>query len=433
MPRLRAPRISITVEKTTLANGLRVVCLPDRSSPSIFVAAYYDVGFRSEPEGRTGFAHLFEHLMFQGSTNLEKGKHDELTTGNGGWNNGSTRNDFTNYYEQMPSNALETTLFLEADRMRGIRLTPETLQNQIDVVKEEINVNVNNAPYGGFSWLQLPQVMFETFPNAHDAYGHFADLDAASLEDAQDFFDRYYAPGNCVLAVGGDCDPDTTFRMVETHFGDIPARAVPPTVDAREPVPASERRRTHTDPHAPEPALALAFRTPDPIEETEDYVATLLLAAVLTSGDASRLHRRLVKDDRIASHVGGRVGLVADALEVRGPAMFTIEAMYPGDPDPDRLLSAIDDEAGRLADGLEAEELGRFRTAYLADYLAWLDAQENAVMLAAALEQQRGDTSIINELPAILQAVTPEDIARLAATWLRPETRAVLDWRPGAA
>ncbi len=178
------------LERFTLPNGLRVVLAPDRSAPVIGVAVVYDVGIRSEPEGRTGFAHLFEHLMFQGSESLEKLAHFRYIQGSGGTFNGSTHIDYTDYYEMLPSNALERALFLEADRMRGPRLTEENLRNQVDVVKEEIRVNVLNRPYGGFPWLKVPPVMFDTFPNAHDGYGSFEDLEAATVPDAADFFEQ---------------------------------------------------------------------------------------------------------------------------------------------------------------------------------------------------------------------------------------------------
>ena len=429
MPKTRST--AIPIERTRLDNGLRVVFAPDRASQAIFVAVYYDVGFRSEPQGRTGFAHLFEHLMFQGSATLEKGMHDSLVTGNGGILNGSTRNDFTNYFEMMPSNALELALFLEADRMRAVRLTPENLQNQVDVVKEEILVNVKNQPYGGFPWLYLPMALFTTFPNAHDAYGDFADLDAVSLEDAADFFDRYYAPANAVLAIAGDVDPDEAAKVIEQHFGSIEARPAPPTVDASEPVPSEERRVEHPDPHAPQPAIAVAYRVPDPITEFDDYAATVMLSSILIEGEASRLYQRLVKDDRIASHVSGDVGLVAGTFEVRGPSMLHLAAWYPGTPDPDPILKAIDEEVSSVAEGIEDEELDRFRSSYTADYLGSVDALSQRGMLIAAFEQQREHAELINEIPSALARVTAEDVSRAAREWLQPNRRAVLDVQPG--
>src|SRR5688500_14420809 len=259
---MRIPATTYPVERFTLDNGLRVVLAPDRSAPVVGVAVVYDVGIRSEPEGRTGFAHLFEHLMFQGSENLEKLAHFRHVQGAGGTSNGSTHLDYTDYFEMLPSNALERALFLEADRMRGPRLTTENLRNQVDVVKEEIRVNVLNRPYGGFPWLKIPPVMFDTYPNAHDGYGSFDDLQAATVQDAAEFFDRYYAAGNAVLAVAGDLDADKARELIEAHFGDVPARPAPPRADFAEPDLTGERRDAYTDKLAPLPAVACAWRVP---------------------------------------------------------------------------------------------------------------------------------------------------------------------------
>src|SRR3954447_3643915 len=256
-----AARASIALERFSLPNGLRVVVSPDRTSPVVAVAVYYDVGMRSEPEGRTGFAHLFEHLMFQGSASLAKTEHFTYVQGSGGTLNGSTHVDYTNYYEVLPSNAAELALFLEADRMRSVALTQENLENQVAVVQNEIRVNVHNRPYGGFPWLSMPPVIYDSFANSHDGYGSFVDLESATLEDAQSFFDRYYAPGNAVLTVVGDVTPEQVQTWVEQHYGDIPARATPKRPSFGEPVPSEERRGVAYDPIAPAPAVALAWRT----------------------------------------------------------------------------------------------------------------------------------------------------------------------------
>src|SRR5215213_1816540 len=211
-----------TVERAALGNGLRVVLSPDRSSPVVAVAVYYDVGIRSEPEGRTGFAHLFEHLMFQGSANLEKLAHFRYVQSSGGTFNGSTHLDYTNYFEVLPSNALSRGLFLEADRMLSPRITEENLQNQIAVVKEEIRVNVLNRPYGGFPWLLLPPVLFDSFPNAHNGYGGFVDLEGAPVSHAFDCFARYEAPANAVLVVGGVLHPGEGLEVATQAVADIP-------------------------------------------------------------------------------------------------------------------------------------------------------------------------------------------------------------------
>src|SRR5882757_9829194 len=220
------PSPSFELVHAKLPNGLRVVLAPDRSAPVVGVAVLYDVGFRSEPEGRTGFAHLFEHLMFQGSANLEKLAHFRYVQSSGGTFNGSTHPDYTNYFEALPSNALERGLFLEADRMLSPRITEENLRNQVDVVKEEIRLNVLNRPYGGFPWIKLPAVLYQTFPNAHNGYGDFTELEQASLDDCASFFDTFYAPGNAVLTVCGDFEVSRAQDLVQRHFGDVPSRPV---------------------------------------------------------------------------------------------------------------------------------------------------------------------------------------------------------------
>ena len=252
------------LHRTTLANGLRVLLVPDPATPVVGVAVHVDVGFRSEPEGRTGFAHLFEHLMFQGSESLEKLAHFRHVQGSGGVFNGSTHQDYTDYFEVLPAAALERALFLEADRLRAPTLSQENLQNQIDVVKEEIRLNVLNRPYGGFPWILLPPVLYDTFPNAHNGYGDFSELEQASLDDAASFFDTYYAPGNAQVTVAGYLDVDESLRLVEKHFGDIPARATPTRPSFAEPPPGAERREAVPDAHAPLPALEVGDRVGQP-------------------------------------------------------------------------------------------------------------------------------------------------------------------------
>jgi zinc protease len=405
--------------------------MPDSSAPTVAIAVVYDVGFRSEPEGMTGFAHLFEHLMFEGSVTLEKGQHDKLVTGNGGMMNGSTRADYTNYYEQLPSNALELGLYLEADRMRGLRLTDENVRNQIAVVKEEIRVNVVNQPFGGFPWILLPPVMFKTFANAHNGYGSFVDLEAATVDQAAEFFEQYYAPGNATLVVAGDLDVARTREMVEHHFGTVPARAVPPLGSFAEPVPAEERRGVHHDPLAPLGAVAVAYRVPDPINQFDDYVASAVLTDLLTEGDASRLYQRLVKRDQLASHVGGMLGTFGDPFDMRDPTMLQLLAYHPGG-DIEPLLDALDEEVAVVAGGSATEEeVDRVVTTMTAQTIRRVDDMMNRALAAAALEQQRSRAELLGELPALLAAVTPDDVTSVAGQWLQPNSRAVLEVVPG--
>jgi len=420
-------------ERFTLPNGLRVVLAPDRSAPVVGVAVVYDVGIRSEPEGRTGFAHLFEHLMFQGSENLEKLAHFRHVQGAGGTFNGSTHLDYTDYFEILPSNALERALFLEADRMRGPRLTEENLRNQIDVVKEEIRVNVMNRPYGGFPWLKLPPVMFDTFPNAHDGYGSFTDLEAATVPDAADFFAKYYASGNAVLAVAGDFSVEDGVRLVERHFGDVEARPAPVRPDFAEPDLTVERSHTYTDRLAPLPAFAAAWRVPDPITDLVAYLPYVVLAEVFTDGDASRLVRRLVLTDRSVTSVSGYVSFMGDPFDVRDPTSLLLQAHLPPGGDVMPVVTAVHEEADRVAqDGLDPGELDRTVARMSTHLLRDADTVLNRALHNAVLELQRGDASIADDIPRLLTEVTEEQV-RAAAASLVPDRRALVEVVPGGA
>jgi len=397
------------------------------------IAVLYDVGIRSEPEGRTGFAHLFEHLMFQGSANLEKLEHFRYVQSSGGMFNGSTHFDYTNYFEALPSNALERGLFLEADRMLSPRITEENLANQIAVVKEEIRVNVLNRPYGGFPWLELPPVLFDTFPNAHNGYGGFVDLESATVEDATDFFHRYYAPANAVLAVAGDLDVDETVELIEKHFGGIPKRRRPVRPDFGEPPLASERRAVTTDAHAPIPAVAIGYRVPDPVARLDEHLAGVLLSEILAEGDASRLQRRLVHRDRVVTDVSAYLGEFGDPFDERDPTAFTITAHYPNPESLERILAAVDEELARVAaDGLEPGELDRVRTRTVSVLFREMDAVLSRALEFAKFELIFDRAELISELPDRLTAVTGADVQE-AATALSPERRAVVELIAGGA
>ncbi|MGW4466589.1 M16 family metallopeptidase [Micromonospora sp. NPDC004704] len=431
--RSKIPATKYPVERFTLDNGLRVVLTQDRSAPVIGVAVVYDVGIRSEPEGRTGFAHLFEHLMFQGSANLEKLAHFRYVQGAGGTFNGSTHLDYTDYFETLPSNALERALFLEADRMRGPRLTEENLRNQVDVVKEEIRVNVLNRPYGGFPWLRLPPIMFDTFANAHDGYGSFDDLESATVDEAAEFFDRYYACGNAVLAIGGDLDVAQTRELVARHFDSVPARPAPVRPDFAEPDLTGERRQSYSDRLAPLPAVAAAWRVPDPVADLTGYLPYVVLAEVLTDGDASRLVERLVLRDRTVTSIGGYLGFMGEPFGVRDPTALLVEAHLPPGGDVEKVLRTIDEETSRIAvDGLVDGELARTQARMATHLLRGTDAVLGRALQMAALEQQRGAPELINDLPRLLGEVTEEQVRAAAAT-LRPERRAAVEVIPGGA
>ena len=255
--------LQVPVDYYKMPNGLKVVLSTDATIPSVVVAVYYGIGFRTEPRDRTGFAHLFEHLMFQGSQHLGKLEFIKLVEQNGGILNGSTRFDFTNYFEVVPANALQRVLWAEGDRMRGLAIDSSNLNNQRDVVKNEVRVNVLNQPYGGFPWIDLPMHANTNWYNSHNFYGEMGDLDAATLSDASTFFHTYYAPNNAVLVITGDFDPVQARRWVEHYFAAIPSVAQPPKLDIAEPRQDTARRASRVDSLASRPAVGFAYHMPE--------------------------------------------------------------------------------------------------------------------------------------------------------------------------
>ncbi|SEO72243.1 M16 family metallopeptidase [Trujillonella endophytica] len=415
------------VERFRLDNGLRVVLAPDRSVPVVAVTVCYDVGMRNEPEGRTGFAHLFEHLMFQGSAHVPKMEHARLVQAAGGTFNGSTHQDYTNYYEALPSEALERALFLEADRMAAPAITAENLRNQIDVVKEEIRVNVLNRPYGAFPWLQLPTVAFESFANTHDGYGSFVDLESSTVDDAADFFSRYYAPGNAVLCIGGDLDVGETERLVQRWFGAVEARDVPPTPATGEPSPTTVRSAVIEDRLAPAPAVALGWRVPDPVGDLDTYLGSVLLAELLSEGDASRLERRLVHDEQLAVAQSSYVGLFGDPFDVRDATLLTTQVHHPAAVPVEAVIGAVHEEIARIAtQGVEADELARVQARAEAQLLQQADSVLGRTLGFAAAELVHGRAELAGEHAARLATVTPDQV-QAAARGLDPGTVAVLE------
>lgn len=420
------------IETTTLANGLKVVVLPDMSTPVIALAVHYDVGFRSEPPGSSGFAHLFEHLMFQGSEHLDKGELPRLIQGSGGVFNGFTRPDATVYFEQLPAGALELALYCEADRMRAPKITGENLTNQIAVVKEEIRVNVLNQPYGGFPWLEdLPPLLFETFANSHNGYGSFDDLDAASLDDVRHFFDRYYSPANAAVTIAGAAEPAIALGLVERHFGQMPGRHVPPRPSFAEARFRGERRAERVDSHAPLPALAVGYRVPDPIADEERYDATVLMASLLTYGSASRLFDRLVRREKLAADVGAIWGGLDSAWTSRDPTYLAFVVHYPDVGLTERIISSIDDEIDTVAGGVPAAAIEPVLAQLTSEHWMQVDRKYELAVQAGFFEQQRGRARLAFELADRLAAAATH-VSEVAAEWFAPRDRAVCTLVPGA-
>ncbi|MGX5729892.1 M16 family metallopeptidase [Pseudoxanthomonas beigongshangi] len=423
-------RWTVPVATKKLDNGLTVVISEDHSSPVVGVSVVYHVGMRLEPRNRTGFAHLFEHLMFQGTPNAKKGVFDSVITGGGGNNNGSTRADFTNYIETAPVSSLDAILWLEADRMKTLDFNAETLKNQQDVVKEEIRVNVKNQPYGGFMWIDIGQQAFQKWENNHDGYGSFEDLENASLEDVKAFHRDYYGPNNAVLAIAGDITPEQGFALAQKYFGDIPARATPAAPDYREGLNTREKRVQQSDALAQVPAIAAAWKMPD--RGSRDQAPMAVLGALLANGDASRLYQGLVKGRELALNVESLYGLTSE-WEYDGPTLFTVFALYKPTTDADAVLKGIDEEIARIArEGADDATLARIKTQLLADWYNGLEMFLNRADTLAKLQTLWGDANVANQIPGWIQGVTSDDVKRAAATYLTPANRTVIDRKPAA-
>jgi zinc protease len=425
-----ADRWEIPVAVKKLDNGLTVVVSEDRSSPVVGVSVVYGIGMRLEPRNRTGFAHLFEHLMFEGSANAPEGVFDRVITGGGGRNNGSTRPDFTNYIEIVPSSALEPILWLEADRMRMLDFNPVTLKNQQDVVKEEIRNNVQNQPYGGFMWLDVGFQAFQKWENNHDGYGSFEDLEAATLDDVKAFHRDYYGPNNAILGLAGDISPEEGFALAQKYFGDVPSRPTPPAPDFREGLNTREKRVQQPDKLAQVPAVAMSWKMPD--RGSPDQAPMAVLGALLANGDASRLYQGLVKGRELALNVSSLYGLTSE-WEYDGPTLFTVFSLYKPTTDADALVRAVDEEIARVvSEGVDDATLARVKTQLLADWYNGMESFLSRADTLAKLQLLWGDATVANRIPGWIEAVSSADVQRAARTYLTAANRTVIDRVPEA-
>jgi zinc protease len=421
-------RSQIAMEYTTLANGLKVVIVPDTSAPVVTVGVYYKIGFRLEPQGRSGFAHLFEHMMFQGSANAPKMQHIKLINSSGGLLNGSTHYDVTNYYESVPSNALERVLWLEADRMRALQVDDENLRNQRDVVKEEVRVNVMNQPYGGFPWLDLPPVAFRNWANAHNFYGDFADLDAADLADVQAFFKTYYVPNNAVLLVLGDVQGDEGVALAEKYFGDIPASALPPFADPREPEQKEERRGQVEEKFGTLPAMAIGYTVPE--RRTTDWCSMALLDQALHGGRAGRMYRELVLEKQIAVEADGGID---DIFGYNGPTQMVTRILHKPEYSAENTLAAFDSVIRDIQEhGISEDELNQLKVKWRSDYYSTLEGGRGGMPryglmhLLACFTLFDNQPQLVNSILDGFLAVKREEIQAVAKKYLRPANRAVV-------
>src|SRR3989441_140143 len=329
----------VDLKETRLANGLRVITVEDHNTPVIAVNVTYNVGSRNEKPGRTGFAHLFEHMMFQGSENVGKSEHFILIQNNGGTMNGTTNEDRTNYFEALPSNQLELALYLESDRMRSLAVNQENLDNQRNVVQEERRIGLDNAAYGKSGEVQQ-ELMYDNFAYKHDTIGSMADLNAASVEDVRAFFKMYYAPNNAVLTLVGDFKTADALATIKKYFEVIPRQTDPPPVDMSEPEQKAERRASVDDLLARLPRVAIAYKTVP--GNTPDFYALQVLANALGGGASSRLNQKLVREKEMVT------GANSFAQETRGVGAFYITATPRPTFKNDVVEAAVYDEIARL-------------------------------------------------------------------------------------
>ena len=426
-----ATAFHVPVEYYKLPNGLRVVLSPDHTAPTVCVGVYYRIGFRIEPRDRTGFAHLFEHMMFQGSANLGKMEFIKLVQSNGGILNGSTRFDFTNYFEVLPSNKLETALWAEADRMNGLAVTDENLKNQQGVVGNEVKVAVLNAPYGGFPWIDLPMAANSNWFNAHNFYGDLSDIEAAKLDEVKKFFTTYYAPNNAALAIVGDIDTAEAKKFVEKYFGPIKPADVPPQPDLTEPRQETEKRITKTDPLAPRPALAIGYHMPD--RNTPEYYAMGLIEQMLIEGDDSLLYKELVQKRGLTDSIEGGINMLGNMFDYNGPMLLAADVRYDPSSKPDDVLKAIDAAIDPLCEKpVDAQLLERSKVKLRSSmYGAMGQFGGFGLMdMLASFALFDDDPARVNTLDEKFEQVTPELILKTAKEYLRPGNRTVIDLQP---
>lgn len=412
----------LDIEEYRLANGLRVVLNRDNSVPVVAVAVYYDVGSRNERDGRTGFAHLFEHMMFQGSANVKKAEHFQYIMKAGGTMNGTTSSERTNYFETLPANQLPLALWLESDRMRSLAVTQENLDNQREAVKEEKRLRYDNQPYGQIFDL-LGEMVYKNFANSHSTIGSMEHLDAATVDDVQEFFRIYYAPNNAVLTISGSFDTDTAKQLVETYFGDISEQNAPPEIDVSEPSEVAETYRQWEDKLAPFPAFLIGWKIPR--RRSPEFNALYLAGKLLYDGESSRLYQKLVKGEESVIQLFGFTD------ERRGPSSIFIGAIPKPDKDLSRIRDIIMTEIRNIATaGPTADEMQKLHNQLINDFVRMRQSSMSRAQQIAEFALYDGDPTLINSELDDLLAVTPEQIRSVADRYLNTENRALLDIVP---
>jgi len=411
----------LKLEQYTLDNGLRVVLNKDDSAPVVSVAVYYDVGSRNEREGRTGFAHLFEHMMFQGSENVKKAEHFQYVSNAGGTMNGSTSTERTNYFEALPANQLPLGLWLESDRMRSLAVTEENLTNQRNAVQEEKRLG-ENQPFGQV-FDQLMPMIYKNFANAHSVIGSMADLDAATVKDVQDFFRINYAPNNAVLVISGAFEPNEARELVKKYFATIPKQPKPPAINVSEPKEIATNYKQFEDKLAPFPAFILGWKIPQ--RQTPDFNALTLAGKLISEGESSRLYQKLVKGDESV------LQLVSFTDERRGPSGFLIFAIPKPGKDLSKIRETIMNEIKDMAtNGPTAEEMQKLHNQLINDAVRSRQSSLSRAQSIAEFALYDGDPTLVNsELDEMLK-IMPAQIKEAVNKYLNTENRVLLDIVP---
>ncbi len=410
------------IRQFKLANGLRVILNKDQAVPVVSVAVYYDVGSRNEKTGRTGFAHLFEHMMFQGSENVPKAAHFQYIFHAGGTMNGTTSTERTNYYETLPANHLPLALWLESDRMRSLKVTQENLDNQRSAVQEEKRLRYDNQPYVN-AFLRINELIFKNPANAHSTIGSMEDLDAATIDDIKEFFRIYYAPNNAVLTICGDFEETEAKQLVEKYFSDIPSQPTPPAVDVSEPEEISPTVETFIDKLAPAPAFVLGWKIPE--RRTPEFYALSLASELLFEGDSSRLYQKLVKGDESVVSIQGGVD------ERRGPSALYIFALPKPGEEVASIREQIFDEIRQLAaNGPSAEEMEKLRNSLCNDAVRGRQSTMYRAQRISEYALYDNDPTVFDTELEHYLAISAKEISSAVDQFLNVENRVMLDIVP---
>ena len=414
----------LELRDTHLENGLRVILVEDHSAPVYSIDVCYNVGSRNERPGRTGFAHLFEHMMFQGSENVGKGEHFIAVLNNGGGMNGTTNEDRTTYFEELPKNQLDLGLFLEADRMRALAITPANLENQRNAVQEERRQGVDNQPYGRAN-LDIDNLSYDNFAYKHSTIGSMTDLNAADVHDVSEFFRVYYAPNNAVLTLVGDFDSTEALAKVKKYFGAIPSQPAPPKVDLLDEPHYGERREVIEDLLARLPRFDIAYHVP-PGNTPENYAA-LELAVILGQGESSRFFQHLVKEKQLASQIN-----VFVEMRIGTSQFYIIATPRPGVKIED-LEQGVDDEiAAFLKDGATAEDLAKAKVQLLRRFIEIRRSSLRTAIAIGDYTVKFNDPNLINTILDKERAVTAEQVTAVARKFLVRDQRTVIVTLPKA-